>query len=503
MILFIELLYVLCALLLGLYGLHHLELTLIYLRHRNDLQPDPPPPAEWPRVTVQLPIYNEMHTAERLLATVARLDYPRQRLEIQVLDDSDDATRELVAQSVHRLQKEGLDIVHLTRQDRVGFKAGALAAGLAQSKGELVAILDADFLPAEDFLRQVVPHFWDPSVGCIQTRWGHVNRDYSPLTQAQAMGVDGHFIVQQTARSRAGLFLNFNGTAGMWRRACIEDSGGWQADTLTEDLDLSYRAQLCGWRIAYLPHVVVPAELPAQISAFKRQQARWAQGSIQTALKLMGPLFRSDQSWRLKLEAALHLTGYLVHPLMLMVILLTLPMSASRSWIVVGLPWLMLTAAGPPLLYIIAQLAPENGGRRRLRYVPLLTMLGMGLSLNNTGAVLRALLGVQQEFQRTPKFDLRRSADMWVGSVYALQKGWLVWLELALAILTLAMLFLPNTRWTFAPWLILYASGFGFVAGLNLYQTYQRRRWLARQPIPASGIQAGIPPAGQHRIRAR
>jgi glycosyltransferase involved in cell wall biosynthesis len=377
-----------------------------------------------------------------------------------------------------------LDVVHVTRVDRTGYKAGALAAGLDQATGELVAIFDADFLPEPDFLRRLVPHFAEPDVGCIQARWGHVNRDYSIFTQTQALGVDGHFVVQQTARSRAGLFLNFNGTAGIWRRACIEDAGGWQGDTLTEDLDLSYRAQLRGWRIAYLPDVVVPAELPAQISAFKRQQARWAQGSIETALKLMGTFLRSDQPWYVKVEGSLHLTGYLVHPLMLAVILLTFPMSFSQSWVILGLPWLVITAIGPPLLYIVAQVAGSDRWRYHLRFLPLLVALGMGLSLSNTGAVLRAVLGVRGEFKRTPKFNIQQSADTWVGSMYALRGDWLVWAELLLAGMVLVLLAMPSTRWTFVPWLLLYATGFGYVALINLYQTYQLRRFLhgARQP---------------------
>jgi cellulose synthase/poly-beta-1,6-N-acetylglucosamine synthase-like glycosyltransferase len=480
----IEILYVLCVSLLSLYGLNNLVLTWLYVRHRHDPTPEPAPPAQWPLVTVQLPIYNELHMARRLLDAAAQLDYPPDRLEIQVLDDSTDATRELVARRVEGLQRLGLDVTHVTRPDRTGYKAGALAAGLSQTNGELVAIFDADFLPEPDFLRRLVPHFAEPDVGCIQARWGHVNRDYSVFTQTQALGVDGHFVVQQTARSRAGLFLNFNGTAGIWRRACIEDAGGWQGDTLTEDLDLSYRAQLRGWRIAYLPDVVVPAELPAQISAFKRQQARWAQGSIETALKLMGAFLRSDQPWHVKLEGSLHLTGYLVHPLMLAVILLTFPMSFSQSWVILGLPWLVITALGPPLLYIVAQMAGSQQWRYRLRFLPLLVALGMGLSLSNAGAVLRAVLGVRGEFKRTPKFDIKRSADSWVGSAYALRGDWLVWAELSLAGMVLVLLGLPTTRWTFMPWLLLYATGFGYVALVNLYQTYQVRRFLhgARQP---------------------
>jgi cellulose synthase/poly-beta-1,6-N-acetylglucosamine synthase-like glycosyltransferase len=498
----IELLYALCVVLLGIYGLNSLVLTWIYLRHRHDPIPQPPPPAEWPHVTVQLPIYNELHTVERLLAAAAGLDYPRDRLEIQVLDDSTDETRQIAARTVHRLQEQGVDVVHVTRPDRAGFKAGALAAGLAKAKGELVAIFDADFLPPPDFLRRVVPHFADPAVGCVQTRWGHINRDYSIFTRTQALGADGHFIVEQAARSRAGLFINFNGTAGVWQRTCIEDAGGWQGDTLTEDLDLSYRAQLRGWRIAYRPDVVVPAELPAQISAFKRQQARWAQGSIQTALKLIGPLLRSGQPWRVKLEGAIHLTGYLIHPLMLLVILLTFPMSFSHSWVLAAAPWLMITAVGPPLLYVVAQIADGEHWRYRLWFLLLLVILGMGLSLSNTRAVLKAVLGLHQGFQRTPKFALRRSGDIWAGSAYALGGDSLVWGEVGLAFLVLVLLAVPGVQWGFVPWLLMYAGGFGYVAGLNLYQVHQRRRWLAMQPKSTIDIGAYTPRIERDRIRA-
>lgn len=336
----------------------------------------------------------------------------------------------------------------------------------------------------------------------MQTRWGHLNRNYSLFTRVQALGIDGHFIVEQAARNRAGLFINFNGTAGVWRRACIEDAGGWRGDTLTEDLDLSYRAQLRGWRIAYLPDVVVPAELPAQINAFKQQQARWAQGSIQTALKLVGPLLRSEQAWPVKLEGVVHLTGYLVHPLMLLVILLTLPMSFSHSWILAAAPWLMLTAAGPPLLYTVAQMTSSEHWRTRLRALPLLVLLGMGLALSDTRAVLNAVRGVHQGFRRTPKFALRQPGDTWVGSVYALGGDPIVWGEVGLALFAFALLATPGVNWGFAPWLLMYAGGFGYVVGVSLSQVYQRGRWLARQTRSAASRPERTPRTGQDRIRA-
>jgi cellulose synthase/poly-beta-1,6-N-acetylglucosamine synthase-like glycosyltransferase len=496
----IEALFLFCIVFLCIYGLNSLVLVFLYLRHRDDPTPSPLPPAEWPRVTVQLPVYNELHIIERLLTAAAALDYPRDRCEFQMLDDSTDETRQIAAQAVARLQEQGINVVHITRPDREDYKAGALAAGLAKARGELIAIFDADFVPPAGFLRRVVPHFADPGVGCVQTRWGHLNRDYSPLTRAQALGIDGHFVVEQTARSRAGLFLNFNGTGGVWRRDCIADAGGWQGDTLTEDLDLSYRAQLRGWRIAYLPDVVVPAEVPVQISALKRQQARWAQGSIETALKLIGPLLRSRQPGLVKLEGIIHLTGYLVHPLMLLAILLILPMSFSNSWVLSVSPWLMGMAAGPPLLYLVAQRGKPWS--HRLRLLPLLELLGIGLALNNTWAVARGILGIRQGFLRTPKFALLEPADRWVSRRYALSGAPFIWGELLLSLFAATLVIVPVVNAGFVPWLFLYAGSFGYVAGVSLYQSRQLRRWLATQPRSAPHREGRIPASGPGCTRA-
>jgi hypothetical protein len=535
-----ELLYALCTVLLSLYGFNSLLLTILYLWHRRDspehcscafirprvgsaqdatsmpaergMEPvrdfpiAPRSPDAWPLVTVQLPIYNELHTVERLLAAVAALDYPRERLEIQVLDDSTDDTRSVVGRVVERLRGQGLDAVYVTRAERVGYKAGALATGLASAKGKLIAVFDADFCPGPSFLRDVVPHLDDPDVGCVQTRWGHVNRAYSSITRVQALMLDGHFVVEQTARSRAGLFTSFNGTAGVWRRACIEEAGGWSGDTLTEDLDLSYRAQLRGWRIAYLPHVVVPAELPVQIGAFKRQQARWAQGSIQTALRMIGPLVRARQPWSVKLQGVFHLTAYLAHPLMLLSVLLLLPAASLREvalqnaalesyrllgaapdwlygWAQIGAPWLMLSALGPPLLYTVAQVSDGRGWPRRLAALPLLVLVGIGIALNNTLAVLKAVLGLRQGFLRTPKYDVRRPEDAWVNTLYALGIDSLVWGELAMAAYAVSLVALRVVSWGLAPWLLLYAAGFVYVAVIGLLQALRRRRWLARSTV--------------------
>ena len=499
----VEALYALCVVLLSVYGVNSLVLVWLYLRHRRDTEPQPLGPLQtWPRVTVQLPVYNEIHTIERLLTAVAGLDYPSNLFEIQVLDDSTDQTRPTAANRVARLRRQGVDISHIVRATREGYKAGALAEGLRRATGEYIAMFDADFAPHPDFLRRVLPPFADPRVGCVQARWGHLNRDYSRLTRVQALGVDGHFVVEQTARSRSGLFVNFNGSAGVWRRSCIEDSGGWHGDTLTEDLDLSYRAQLRGWRIAYQPDVVVPAELPAQITGFKRQQARWAQGSIQTALKLLAPLLRSRQPWQVKLEGCIHLTGYAVHPLMLLLLLLTAPMSFSSSWLLTAAPLLMVAAIGPPLMYVTAKLADGPHWRERLRPLPVLMLLGMGLALSNTWAVLKAILGVRQVFERTPKFALHGDEGAWVNSRYALGSDWLVGGELMLAALALALLAAPRVTWGFAPWLLMYAGGFGYVAGLSLTQASSLRRWLATQPKQVASKAGRIGPVERSRTPA-
>ncbi len=476
----VEVLYLFCAVLLAVYGFNSLMLTLFYRRVQGRRIEPPPLPDPPPRVCVQLPIYNERHVAARLIKAVAALDYPHDRLQIQVLDDSTDETQRIVQRAVARYRRRGLDIVQLHRKQRQGFKAGALAEGLAQVNAELIAIFDADFIPPPDFLRRTVSYFSDPRLGCVQTRWDHLNRDYSPLTRAQAMGIDAHFVIEQTARHRAGFFINFNGTAGLWRRACIEAVGGWQGDTLTEDLDLSYRAQLRGWRFMYLPQVAVPAEIPAQLEALKRQQFRWAKGSIQTAIKLMGPLLRSTQPWPIKLEGAIHLTGYLVHPLMLLMLLLTLPVSfIYRSWVFVFLPFVVVAAIGPPLLNVVAQLDRKRRWRDTLPTLFSLLLLGTGLSANCSRAVAEAVLGIGSEFRRTPKFAVRRRSDRWQASTYALHCSPMVWIELflsAFALFSLAM----SWRWQgwrgLSPWLMLYTLGFAYVGGLGLAQAWHRQR---------------------------
>jgi cellulose synthase/poly-beta-1,6-N-acetylglucosamine synthase-like glycosyltransferase len=498
--LIVLLLYAFCLIGLAVYGLHTLGLTLIYLRSSR-VAPSarvrsPAPPAYWPTVTVQLPVYNERYTVERLIDAVVRLDYPWERLQIQVLDDSTDLTTAIAQRAVARYQAQGVNIQLIHRADRTGFKAGALAAGLESATGELIAVFDADFVPRPDWLRRTVPEFRDPRLGCLQTRWGHLNRAYNALTRAQALGIDGHFVIEQTARARAGLLLNFNGTAGLWRRACIEDAGGWQRDTLTEDLDLSYRAQLRGWRIGYRPDVVVPAELPAQLDAFKRQQFRWAKGSLQTARKLARQVWQADLPCHVRLVALIHLTGYAVHPLMLLTLLLALPVGLWAGSALRIFPWFALAAIGPPLLYSLSRSEETPRLRDRLGVLPLLTLLGFGISLNNTVAAVQALTGRGGTFQRTPKFNLRDREGNWATTVYALPRNPVVWGELLLAgyALTTVALLWDRHGWAILPWMAIYAAGYLFVAGLSFVQGWQRHRaWRATRPSTSPAL----PPAVQ------
>jgi len=432
---------------------------------------------------VQLPIFNEKYTVERLLRAVSNLDYPAGALQIQVLDDSTDDTARLVCRLVQEYRAAGVNVERFHRDRRRGFKAGALGEGLRRATGELIAIFDADFVPGPDWLRRTVPRFADPHIGCLQTRWGHTNRELNSLTREEALAIDGHFIVEQTARSRSGLFLNFNGTAGIWRRACIEDSGGWQPDTLTEDLDLSYRAQLRGWKIEYLPEVVVPAELPSQVEAFKKQQFRWAKGSFQVVRKILPKVIsRRDLPWQVRLMAILHLTGYLVHPLMLAMLLLTLPTGIEAPIAFRLFPFAFVAGFGPPLMYLVARGEDMPRFGQRLRLIPLMTVAGFGISLSTSIAVLQGLTGTGSSiFTRTPKLNEGNSPRRHgIDRAYFEPISPVVWGELALGIYALgtAIVLSPTVGWQIVPWMLVYSVGYFYVAGMNLFQ-HAPPRWHA------------------------
>ena len=470
-------LYLLAILGLALYGLNSLVNTFLYLRLRTHAKQKKQARnlKEWPDVTIQLPIFNEKYTIERLLHAVARLEYPSGHLQIQVLDDSTDDTSSLVSQLVDQYKFQGINIELIHRTNRRGYKAGALNDALPRATGELIGIFDADFVPKPDWLKKTVPLFQDPKLGCLQTRWGHTNRNYNSLTKAEAMAVDGHFVVEQSVRSSNNLFLNFNGTAGLWRRACIEDSGGWEWDTLTEDLDLSYRAQMRGWKIGYLPNVVVPAELPSQVEAFKKQQFRWAKGSFQVVRKILPDVVkRPDLPWYVRLMAVLHLTGYLVHPLMLALLLLTLPVGLLIPSEFKVFPLSVLAGFGPPLLYIAASASHTLPLRQRLKLLPLLTILGFGISLSTSIAVLEGLTGKAGDFVRTPKLNQSNSRkhSQTIDRSYLPPISPLVWAEIGLGLYALLTIFVlePHDGWGIIPWMSIYILGYFYIAGLNLIQ---------------------------------
>ena len=442
-----------------------------------------------PRVTVQLPIYNERYVIRRLLRAVCALDYPRERLEIQVLDDSTDDTVGIASALVTQYQEQGLHVVHIRRHTREGFKAGALKEGMEKARGEFLAIFDADFIPPPDFLRKTIPYFCDPKVGMVQARWDHLNPDYSLITRAQAIGIDGHFSIEQGARAWAGLFLNFNGTAGIWRRQAITDAGGWQADTLTEDMDLSYRAQLAGWQLKYVLEVPCPAELPVQIAAFKSQQFRWAKGSTQTARKIIPALLKARCSWFAKYQAILHMTHYSIHPLMVATIILSLPLIHLQkhqpvSWIMVTAFVLFIFATcGPSAIYVSSQRVLYPDWRSKVRWIPLLTLIGTGIAVNNSRAVIEGLRLSGGNFIRTPKFGIQRRGDRPARlRAYWLKVDLLPYLELALglyALLAFGMALVTGGIWI-SPFLFIYACGFLYVSLTGIGESLDLITWRFR-----------------------
>ncbi len=465
---------------LAVYGWHRYYLVYLYMKHK-DHQPAPLGSFETlPRVTVQLPIYNEMYVAERLIDAVCQLDYPRELLEIQVLDDSVDETTAVAGRAVRRHAAAGIHITCLHRTDRTGYKAGALEAGLQVAAGEYVAIFDADFIPTPDFLRRTVPFFTDPKVAMVQARWGHVNQDYSLLTKIQSILLDGHFVLEHGSRSRSGLFFNFNGTAGIWRRSAIEDAGGWQHDTLTEDLDLSYRAQLRGWQFVFLQDLVAPAELPVEMNAFKSQQHRWAKGSIQTCRKVLPRILRSNLPLGVKTEAFYHLTANFNYPLMFVLSVLMAPAMVIRynmGWyemLLIDVPLFIAATASVGNFYMVSQRELHEDWMTRLKYIPFLLSIGIGLTVNNTRAVLEALFNRQSEFVRTPKYCIERQADEWIGKKYRESVAVQPMIELTLGLYFTATVFyaLANGIYATVPFLVLFQVGFLYTALLSIVQQF-------------------------------
>jgi cellulose synthase/poly-beta-1,6-N-acetylglucosamine synthase-like glycosyltransferase len=478
-------LYLLTLGVLALYGVHRSMLLWLYLRHRRE---EPVPrerfaEADLPVVTIQLPMFNEMYVARRLIEAVARIDYPRERLEIQVLDDSTDATAPIARERCESLRRAGLDITYFHRKSRAGYKAGALEAGLTRAKGQYVAVFDADFVPSPGIVRDLVHYFTDPEVGMVQARWSHLNPDKSALTRCQAMLLDGHFVIEHAARNRSGRFFNFNGTAGMWRTDAIVSAGGWQHDTITEDMDLSYRAQLAGWKFVYAPQVSVPAELPCDISSFKSQQHRWAKGSAQTARKLLGTILKAPLPWQVKTEAFFHLTNNLAYVFLLVLAALQLPNMLIRrqlerpELLMLDLPLFLATCGSVATFYLIAHRELHGDWKTALKWLPAMMALGIGLAVNNGRAVLGGLVGGDTEFVRTPKRGDAERADPSSASRYHGTWSWHNAIELVFALycsITLVAAVVTQS-WASVPFLLLFSVGFLYVGSTSLYEGLQIR----------------------------
>jgi cellulose synthase/poly-beta-1,6-N-acetylglucosamine synthase-like glycosyltransferase len=480
---------------LSAYGIHRYFIIYLYLKNRKR----PPVPSRYfeqlPKVTMQLPIFNEVYVAERLLRSVSELDYPRELLQIQVLDDSTDETREITASCAQELRQRGYNVQLIHRVDRTGFKAGALSVGLHAAEGEFLCILDADFVPEKDLLKRTIHFFTDPKVGMIQTRWGHLNRGYSLLTRMQAIFLDGHLLLEQTARSRSGRFFNFNGTAGLWRRSCIEQSGGWQADTLCEDLDLSYRAQLAGWKFVYLADVVTPAELPVDMNGFKSQQHRWTKGSIQTCKKLLPRIWRSRLPMPIKLEATGHLTSNFAYLLLACLVVLLHPSTGGpqSGWVrtlLIDIPIFLTASVSVAVFYICAQreLNPRTW-MKEIMLLPCLLALGIGLSLNNARAVLEAMFNHKSDFARTPKYGIERNTQPWRNCRYMPLKSLLPLAELFFAIYFSYFVFYAfrNHQFLSVPFLLMFQFGFLYVSLCSVAQ------WLPKLTQPSSRAAQALP----------
>jgi cellulose synthase/poly-beta-1,6-N-acetylglucosamine synthase-like glycosyltransferase len=480
---------------LGIYGWHRYYLVYRYMKYKDQTPGGPPAVDEWPVVTVQLPVFNEMYVVDRLIDAVTALDYPREKLEIQVLDDSTDETRDIAELAVRRQAARGFDVKYLHRDDRNGYKAGALDEGLRTARGAFIAVFDADFLPPADFLQRTIPYFGNPRVGLVQARWGHLNQDYSLLTRVQAVLLDGHFVLEHGARNRSGCFFNFNGTSGVWRRDAITQAGGWQHDTLTEDLDLSYRAQVQGWQFVFLPDLVTPAEVPVEMNAFKTQQHRWAKGSIQTCRKLLPLILQADLPLRVKAEAFFHLTANFNYLLMVVLSLLMFPAMVVRydmGWsemLLIDVPLFAAATLSVFNFYLMSQREVYPDWRSRVKYLPFVMAVGIGLAVNNSRAVIEALVGKPGEFTRTPKYGIERVQDEWQHKKYHQPMSLQPFLEVALGLYFTASVVYAATHDIFGtlPFLMLFQFGFLYTGLMSIFQQTGGDDLFVKAPQIAGG----------------
>jgi len=475
---FVITLYLVVLTILGIYGFHRGHLLYLYWRHRKSAPKPKGRFGDLPVVTVQLPMFNEMYVAERLLEGVAAIDYPKDKLEIQVLDDSTDETVEIAKRKVAELRERGYDATYVHRTDRTGFKAGALENGLLVARGDYLLVFDADFVPTASIVKDLIHYFTDPTVGMVQARWGHLNRDYSMLTRVQSMMLDGHFVIEHIARNRSGRFFNFNGTAGIWRKAAIVDAGGWQHDTLTEDMDLSFRAQLRGWHFVYVPDALAPAEIPCEMNSFKSQQFRWAKGSAQTAKKLLPIVLRANVPLYVKIEAIFHLTNNFAYLFLVILAMLQLPNMLLRKEInnpellLLDVPLFLATSGSIVLFYLTTHRVLYGNLWEAARRLPLMMALGIGLSINNARAVVEGLFGKESEFVRTPKHGVVQKTEGWSKKKYKAGKhiATLVEIGFGLYFVTTIVIAVLTGSWMSIPFLVLFMVGFLYVGTLSLYQ---------------------------------
>ena len=488
--------YFLVLFILSFYGSHRYQMAWLYYKHKQNPPQEQPPLSdradEVPFVLIQLPIYNERYVIDRLVEQICAIRYPRERLLIQVLDDSTDDTQEIARAAVDLWSTLGEPIIYRHRLNRIGYKAGALQEGMEEVDCDLIAVFDADFLPNPDFLEKLVPHFSSDETGMVQARWEHINRNSSLLTQAQGILLDGHFMIEHTARNRSGRFFNFNGTAGMWRRECILDAGGWEHDTLTEDLDLSYRAQMKGWRFIYLNDVTAPAELPVEMNAFKNQQHRWAKGSIQVALKILPKILKSDQPFNVKYEAILHLTANIAYVMMILLSLMlpfALRIRVDHGWreaILIDAPFFLGATVSVCIFYALSQIeVSPTEGRKRLRFLPAVLGVGIGLAVNNTKATFEALFGHQSPFVRTPKWATVKDGERAdeglkqpIAKSYRGGRGMIPLFELSLGLYYVYTVYycLVERLWVALPFMALFMWGFLYTAFMSLFQ------WVGTTP---------------------
>ncbi len=474
---------------LSIFGMHRYAMIRGWMKHRAKFTGEPPSRfATLPRITVQLPLYNERYVVGRLIEETSKIDYPRELLQIQVLDDSTDDTHPFTQALVEDYRDAGLPIEYIHRTNRHGFKAGALENGLRTATGELVAIFDADFIPPRDFLMRTVHFFAESNIGMVQTRWGYLNRSQSVLTEVQAMLLDGHFVLEHVARAGNGLFFNFNGTAGVLRKSMIEDAGGWQHDTLTEDSDLSYRAQLKGWKFVYVPTIECLSELPVETYGFQVQQSRWAKGLTQVAMKLLPSILKSDLPFRVKAEAIFHLTLNISYPLMIVMSVMMLPVMIVRYY----MGWLEMLLIDFPLIvasfwsisafYVIAHRAlfPKTW-KRSLFFLPALMAAGVALTIINSRAVFEALIGYKTEFARTAKYGQQgvRVRDV----KYRRRSGWLPYAELlaGAGFLAITVYAINSYNYLAVPFLLLFVGGYFWAGSTTLWQEYQGKLAFERQ----------------------